>query len=88
MGSRVIDPQAAIPMADLPLDVEVIIDRREMTLSEVLSIKQGTILPVARTAIESARIQIGSVPFGYGEILGGREAARLRIIGFEEEAKQ
>src|SRR5260370_42426277 len=74
-------PQEEIaPLGDVPVDIEVELDRRVMTPRDVLQLEEGCVIGTARSAGENIDIYIGGVLCGSGEIvviedtLGGRIA--------------
>jgi flagellar motor switch protein FliN/FliY len=72
------------PLGDVPVDVEIELDRRIMTTSEVLQLAEGSILGTSRSAGENIDIYIGGVLCGSGEIVVIENTLGVRITDFRE----
>ena len=72
------------PLGDVPVDVEIELDRRIMTTSEVLQLAEGSILGTSRSAGENIDIYIGGVLCGSGEIVVIENALGVRITDFRD----
>ena len=80
-------PQEEIaPLADVPVDIEVELDRRVMTMREVLQLEEGCVIGTSRSAGENIDIYIGGVLCGSGEIVVIENALGVRITDFRDEA--
>ena len=53
----------------VPLEVEGILDRRTMRVEEILSLEEGSLIRLDRSAGENIEICVGSKPLGYGEVV-------------------
>ena len=61
-------PQEEIAsLGDIPIEIEVELDRRVMTTREVLRLEEGSIIATTRSAGENIDIYIGGVLCGSGE---------------------
>jgi flagellar motor switch protein FliN/FliY len=79
-------PQEEIaPLGDIPIEIEVELDRRVMTTREVLELKEGSILSTMRSAGENIDIYIGGVLCGSGEIVVIESTLGVRITDFRDD---
>jgi flagellar motor switch protein FliN/FliY len=72
-------------LADLPLDIEVELDRRILRARDVLALGEGSVLRTSRSAGENIDIYIGGVLFGSGEIVVIENLLGVRITDFRED---
>jgi flagellar motor switch protein FliN/FliY len=80
------NPQEEIaPLGEIPVEVEVELDRRLMTTREVLRLTEGSVIPTSRSAGENIDIYIGGVLCGTGEIVVIENALGVRITDFRDE---
>jgi flagellar motor switch protein FliN/FliY len=78
-------PQEAIaPLGDVPVEVEVELDRRMLTTREVLRLAEGSLIGTSRSAGENIDIYIGGVLCGSGEIVVIENTLGVRITDFRE----
>lgn len=68
--------------ADIPMEVEVLLDRRQIKLSEVLALEEGSIIEMHRSAGENIDIYVGSKLIGFGEIVIIESIIGVRITDF------
>jgi flagellar motor switch protein FliN len=73
-------------IAQVPIDVEVQLDRRWMKLSEILSLEEGSVIEMRRSAGENLDIYIGSKLAAFGEIVIIESIMGVRITDFNTEA--
>jgi flagellar motor switch protein FliN len=71
------------PFADVPLNVNVELDRRIMTVREVLQLDVDSVLKMNRSAGENLDLIIGGAVIGYGEIVISETTTGIRITDFE-----
>jgi len=64
---------------DIPLQVEVELDRHFATIKEVLQLAVGTILTLNRAAGEPVEIRVGGSCIGVGEIIAFNENCGVRV---------
>lgn len=69
-------------IADVPIEVEVQLDRRWMKLSEILELSEGSVLEMRRSAGENIDIFVGSKLLAYGEIVIIENIMGVRITDF------
>jgi flagellar motor switch protein FliN len=72
-------------IADVPIDVEVELDRTVMTVAEVLDLNPGNVIRMSRSAGENIDILIGGALIGFGEIVIIEDAVGVRITDFSSE---
>ena len=78
-------PQEEIaPLGEIPVDVEVELDRKTMTAREVLELEEGSVIGTGRSAGENIDLYIGGVLFGSGEIVVIENALGVRITDFRD----
>jgi flagellar motor switch protein FliN/FliY len=73
------------PLADVPVEIEVELDRRLMRASEVIDLDTGSVIGTSRSAGENIDIYIGGVLCGSGEIVVIENTLGVRITDFREE---
>ena len=79
-------PTATIQhLADLPIDVEVELDHRIMSIREILALERGSVVKMRRSAGENIDILIGGTLVGFGEIVIIEDTVGVRITDFLEE---
>ncbi|MCL5744802.1 MAG: FliM/FliN family flagellar motor switch protein [Acidobacteria bacterium] len=71
--------------ADVPVDIGVELDRRVMTMREILLLKEGSLIGTNRSAGENIDIYIGGALIGFGEIVIIENAVGIRITDFQLE---
>ena len=80
-------PQEEIaPLGEVPVEVEVELDRRLMSTREVLELAEGSVMATSRSAGENIDIYIGGVLCGSGEIVVIENSLGVRITDFRDEA--
>jgi flagellar motor switch protein FliN/FliY len=79
-------PQEEIAeLAEVPVEIEVELDRRILTTREVLRLGEGGIIRTGRSAGENIDIYIGGVLCGSGEIVVIENTLGVRITDFRDE---
>jgi flagellar motor switch protein FliN len=79
-------PQEEIaPLGDVPVVIEVELDRRIMTMRQVLSLGEGSVIETGRPAGENIDIYIGGVLCGSGEIVVNENTLGVRITDFRDD---
>ena len=79
-------PQEEIaPLGDIPVEIEIELDRRIMTAREILRLEQGSVIETVRSAGENIDIYIGGVLCGSGEIVVIENSLGVRITDFRDE---
>ena len=72
-------------IAEVPLEVEVQLDQRWMKMSEILSLEEGSVIEMRRSAGENIDIYIGSRLTAFGEIVIIESIMGVRITDFNTE---
>jgi flagellar motor switch protein FliN/FliY len=72
-------------LSDVRLDVEVELDRRIMTLQEIMELQAGSVIKLPRSAGENLDISVGGILIGSGEIVIIEDSVGVRITDFHEE---
>lgn len=70
---------------DVPLEVEVELDRRTLTVRQILALEPDAIIPMSRSAGENLDVRIGGVLIGYGEIVVNENTTGIRITDFKQD---
>jgi flagellar motor switch protein FliN/FliY len=78
-------PVEILPLADVALNVEVELDRRIMTVREILDLDTGSVIRMNRSAGENIDISIGGSLVGFGEIVIIEDTMGIRITDFNIE---
>ena len=79
-------PQEEIaPLGDIPVEIEIELDRRIMTTREILRLEQGSVIETVRSAGENIDIYIGGVLCGSGEIVVIESTLGVRITDFRDD---
>ena len=68
--------------ADIPLDVEVELGRKVMTIGQVLELHPDTVMRIGRAAGDNIDILVGGAVVAYGEIVIIEDAVGVRITDF------
>jgi flagellar motor switch protein FliN len=72
-------------IADLPIALDVELDRRIMSLRQILELEQGSVIKMSRSAGDNIDVLIGGTVLGYGEIVIIEETVGVRITDFSGE---
>jgi flagellar motor switch protein FliN/FliY len=68
--------------ADVPVEVEVELGRRIMTIAQVLELGPDSVIRMARSAGDNMDILVGGSLIGYGEIVIIEDSVGVRITDF------
>ena len=71
-------------LADVPLPIEVELDRKLMNVRSLLDLDTGSLLIMARAAGENIDIRVGGELIGSGEIVILEQSMGVRITDFHE----
>ena len=71
--------------SDLCFDVEVQLDRKQMTLESILELERDSVIRLPRSAGENVDILIGGALVCFGEIVIIEDTVGVRITDFREE---
>ena len=72
-------------IADVPISVSAELDRRTMTVREILALESGSVIELPRSAGENIDIFVGDSLLGYGEIVISESQMVFRITDFRLE---
>ena len=72
-------------LSDIPMQLEVELDRRVMTMREILELENGSVIKMVRSAGENIAVLIGGAIVGTGEIVIVDDVVGVRITDFREE---
>ena len=79
-------PQEEIAsLGDIPVEIEVELDRRTMRTRELLELEEGMVLGTSRSAGENIDIYLGGVLCASGEIVVIESALGVRITDFRDD---
>ncbi len=78
-------PEQIAGLADVPIDVEVELGRRVMTIAKILDLGPDSVIRMARSAGDNIDILVGGALVGYGEIVIIEDAVGVRITDFSLE---
>lgn len=79
-------PQEEIAhLADVPVAIEAELDRRIMTIGEILRLDTGSVVKLTRSAGENIDIVVGGRLVAFGEIVVLEETMGVRITDFNDE---
>jgi flagellar motor switch protein FliN/FliY len=73
-------------LSDVPVQVEAELDRKIMTIGEILRLEKGGVIKLTRSAGENIDIVIGGSLIASGEIVVLEENMGVRITDFNEES--
>ena len=80
------NPQEEVaPLEEIPIEIEIELDRCTMTAREVLRLAEGSIIGTSRSAGENIDIYIGGVLSASGEIVLIENTLGVRITDFRED---
>ncbi len=71
--------------ADVPVELEVELDRRVLSVREILELEAGSVIGMTRSAGENIDLYVGGKLVGYGEIVLIESNIGVRITDFNME---
>ena len=74
--------QEIAELADIPVQVEVELGRRIMTIAQILELGPESVIRMQRSAGDNIDILVGGTVIGYGEIVIIEDAVGVRITDF------
>ena len=72
-------------ISDVPIQVEVELDRKLMSVREILALESGSVIKMMRSAGDNMVIRIGEAPVGSGEIVISDDTVAVRVTDFKQE---
>ncbi len=70
---------------DVPIDVEVELDRSILTVREILDLERASVIRLNRSAGENLDVRIGGALVGFGEIVVNEATTGIRITDFKRD---
>ncbi len=86
IASRALTLARVDGIADVPLPIEVELDRKVLSVRSILALSAGSVLKLSRSAGENIDIRIGGSLVGFGEIVILEDSTGVRITDFSGEA--
>jgi flagellar motor switch protein FliN len=77
--------ERAAVLADVPLTIEVLLDRSVLRLGEILALEPGSILTLKRSAGENIDVYANDVLLAFGEMVIIENVMGVRITDFRTE---
>ncbi len=71
--------------ADVPIDIDVELDRRVLTVRDLLDLETGSVIKLDRSAGENIDVLAGGTLLAFGEIVIVEDTIGVRITDFNEE---
>ena len=72
-------------LADVPIDVAVELDRKVMSIAQIMQLEEDSVIRMTRSAGDNIDIIVGGTLVGYGEIVIIEDAVGVRITDFVAE---
>jgi flagellar motor switch protein FliN/FliY len=72
-------------LMDVPIEISVELDRKVVTLEQILELEAGGVLKLSRSAGENIDILIGGTLVAFGEIVVIEDMMGVRITDFNLE---
>jgi flagellar motor switch protein FliN len=77
--------QQIADLADVPVEVQVELGHRIMTIAQILELGPESVIRMQRSAGDNIDILVGGALIGYGEIVIIEDAVGVRITDFSLE---
>ena len=71
--------------SEMPMDLEAELDRKTMTMTQILDLEAGMVIKLRRSAGENIDLFIGGSLVAFGEIVVLQEMMGIRITDFRLE---
>ena len=71
--------------ADVPVRINVELDRKILTLRQMLELGEGSVIKMSRSAGENLDVMAGGALLGFGEIVIIENTMGIRITDFKNE---
>jgi flagellar motor switch protein FliN len=78
-------PNSLQMLAQMPLEMEGRLDRRAITMRELLALVPGSLIRLDKSAGENIDVLAGGALLGFGEVVVVENAIGIRITDFREE---
>ncbi len=73
-------------LSDMTMDIEVELDKKVVTMRQMLDLDNGSVLKLTRSAGENIDILVGGALVAFGEIVVIEDMMGVRITDFNTEA--
>lgn len=70
---------------DMPLAVEAVLDRKILSIYEILSLEEGSVIKLNRSAGENIDLIIGGTPAAFAEVVIIDESMGVRVTDLASE---
>jgi len=77
--------EAVQHISDITIDIEVELDKRVVTMRQMLDLDTGSVLKLTRSAGENIDILVGGALVAFGEIVVIEDMMGVRITDFNPE---
>ena len=74
-----------VHIADVPVDIEVELGRKVMTIGEILKLDVDSVIRMTRSAGENIDILVDGTVIGFGEIVIIEDAMGIRVTDFRND---
>lgn len=74
---------AAPHFADIPLEIQVELDRKTLTINQILDLEVGSLIKLNRSAGENIDLLVGGTLVAFAEIVVFEEMLGVRITDFK-----
>ncbi|MCS7315911.1 MAG: FliM/FliN family flagellar motor switch protein [Bryobacterales bacterium] len=71
--------------ADVPVELELVLDRMTMTVREILELEEGSLLRLTRSAGDNIDVYASDALLAYGEVVVIESAIGVRLTDFPHE---
>jgi flagellar motor switch protein FliN/FliY len=78
-------PNNIATLSNLPVEMEGRLDRRSITMRELLDLAPGSLVRLDKSAGENIDVLAGGALLGYGEVVVVENVIGIRITDFREE---
>lgn len=85
MNEHMIPMQEIADLADVPVEMEVQLGHKILTIAQILELGPESVIRMARSAGDNIDILAGGTLLGYGEIVIIEDAVGVRITDFNQE---
>jgi flagellar motor switch protein FliN/FliY len=79
------EPTEIQSFEEVPLVVDVELDRRVLSMSDILDLRPGSVIRMSRSAGENIDVLVGGSLVGFGEIVIIEDTMGIRITDFNLE---
>lgn len=80
-----IPSEELVHLADVPIEIEVELGRKIMSVAEILNLNSDSVIRMPRSAGENIDILVAGTLIGYGEIVIIEDTVGVRITDFNHQ---